>query len=310
MTTSLNPVSPAPRPSVWRQLRAGVTHPAGVLFLALWVAGAATLALRGRAELVLEVVFRLLIINLIPLVVLLRRTPYPPAPDAPRHRRWVLWVQVAFLAALIALGVLYVLGHYGLIPSRWTQVPVWTQANEALEHLGEKLFGQRRIVANPALNALLPGVVLWLGGVRPAELWLRRGHSSFAVAAPYLIFVAIAVVPPVIAGDTRTAAMVGLMLVRNFFVNGFTEEFLFRGALQTRLSQLLGEGWGLVLASLIFGVAHVGGLMPALDGDVLAALGLCITSQAAAGLIFGILAMRTRSLIAPTVAHLTLNLFG
>jgi len=98
--------------------------------------------------------------------------------------------------------------------------------------------------------------------------------------------------------------------LRNFLANGFTEEFLFRGALQTRLSQLMGEGWGLVLASLLFGAVHIAAVVPALGGDWLAAVALCMTSQAAGGLLLGIMFLRTLSLIAPTVAHVTLNLFG
>ncbi|MBP2017815.1 membrane protease YdiL (CAAX protease family) [Symbiobacterium terraclitae] len=93
-----------------------------------------------------------------------------------------------------------------------------------------------------------------------------------------------------------------------FALNGFTEEFLFRGALQTRLALLTGDGWGLVLTSLIFGVMHVGAAAALLGGDFLAGMALCVASHAPAGLLFGLTALRTRSLISPTVAHIALNL--
>ncbi|MBP2017814.1 membrane protease YdiL (CAAX protease family) [Symbiobacterium terraclitae] len=93
-----------------------------------------------------------------------------------------------------------------------------------------------------------------------------------------------------------------------FLQNGFSEEFLFRGALQTRLSQLLGDGWGLVLASLVFGIVHLGLNTKSLGGDYLAGLAASVVFQATSGLLFGLTFMRTRSLIAPTEVHIVRNM--
>ena len=57
-----------------------------------------------------------------------------------------------------------------------------------------------------------------------------------------------------------TRALVVLPAVMLFLVvlTGFTEELFFRGYLQTRLERLTGSrAWGLVLASVLFGVYHL-----------------------------------------------------
>lgn len=310
MTTLGNQVPPAPRPSVWRQIRAAVTHPAGVAFLLLWLLAAVALALRGHSNLLPQIAFPLVMLNIIPILLLLRQTPHSPEAEAPRNRRVALWCQVAFITAIIVLAMLGAMSHYGIIPAGSPRVPLWTPVEQALMQVGERLFGLKGAVRNPVLHVLLPGAVLLLCGVRPAEMGLRRGYRSWAVSVPYLILLGFAVGLPLLVGDTSGIYLAPQMMLRNLVMNGFTEEFLFRGALQSRLTALVGEGWGLVLSALVFGVSHLGPMTAMVGGDWLAGLAVCIAGQAPAGLLFGLLAIRTRSLIAPTVAHVVLNLFG
>lgn len=143
-------------------------------------------------------------------------------------------------------------------------------------------------------------------GARPAELRLSWGYRSWAAAAPYLLLGGAMAAVRIATGGLSMSYHLPRVLV--FSRNGFTEEFLFRGALQTRLASLMGDGWGLVLSSLTFGVLHVGAAAALLGGDFLVGLALCVASHAPAGLLFGLTALRTRSLIAPTVAHIALNL--
>jgi hypothetical protein len=72
--------------------------------------------------------------------------------------------------------------------------------------------------------------------------------------------------------------------------SGIGEELFFRGALQPRV--------GLVAASLLFGAAH---FVPARP------LALWSVFAAAAGLLFGLLFATTGNLVAPVVAHATVN---
>ncbi len=73
---------------------------------------------------------------------------------------------------------------------------------------------------------------------------------------------------------------------------GLGEELLFRGLVQRDMMNLLGWKWGLLGASLMFGVMH-------LTWRSIPELGFTFF----AGLMFGYLYYRTRSLTAPIIAH-------
>ena len=98
-------------------------------------------------------------------------------------------------------------------------------------------------------------------------------------------------------GDALARALAGLLgpLTRTQIVylalaSGVAEEAFFRGALQPRV--------GLVWASLLFGLAHL-----APRRDLLPWTGFSI----AAGFGLGLLFEATGNLIAPVVAHVTIN---
>lgn len=76
-----------------------------------------------------------------------------------------------------------------------------------------------------------------------------------------------------------------------FFV-GLGEELLFRGLVQRDMTKLFGWKWGLIGASLMFGVMH-------LTWRSIPELGF----TSFAGLIFGYLYQKTRGLTAPIIAH-------
>ena len=99
-------------------------------------------------------------------------------------------------------------------------------------------------------------------------------------------------------------------MIGNSLQNGFFEEFLFRGALHTRLSRLLPAPGALVLQALLFGLWHLGANIRMMDGDLLAGAAVCIVSQTIGGLAYGLVFTRTRNLIAPSVAHVMMNAFG
>ena len=73
---------------------------------------------------------------------------------------------------------------------------------------------------------------------------------------------------------------------------GLGEELLFRGLVQRDITNLLGWKWGLLIASLMFMIMH-------LTWRSIPELGFTLF----AGLVFGYLYYRTRSLTAPIIAH-------
>jgi uncharacterized protein len=92
---------------------------------------------------------------------------------------------------------------------------------------------------------------------------------------------------------------------------GLTEEFLFRAVLQTRLSAWLRSPWfGVVATSLLFGLAHAPGLFlrggPGVDGwsaDPLQVVAHTIAMLSPIGLLFGLIYVRTKSLLLVVLLH-------
>jgi membrane protease YdiL (CAAX protease family) len=185
----------------------------------------------------------------------------------------------------------------------------------ALSALGERLLpaeivgGPGNAIANPVQYFILPFVLLLVLGARPAELGLGRGHKVLRaclvwVAAPAIFWIIL-----LVSGQLTFMRLVRAV-VGNALQNGFFEEFLFRGALQTRLNKLVQPGWALVIQALAFGVWHFNANAGVAPGDPFAALAACVVSQTVSGLAYGIVFLRTRNLVAPSVAHVLMNAVG
>ena len=94
----------------------------------------------------------------------------------------------------------------------------------------------------------------------------------------------------------------------HLFQNGFGEEFLFRGALQTRLKAFLSPSWSIVIQALLFGLWHFGANLGNKGiTSVPAVMALSILVQTTIGLAFGIIFQRTRNLFACTLVHIITN---
>ena len=89
---------------------------------------------------------------------------------------------------------------------------------------------------------------------------------------------------PLVVGLDR-AEVVALAVV-----SGVAEEIFFRGAVQ--------GAWGLIIATILFALLHTG------PGTKLS---LWTAFAAVAGLVFGVLALSRGTLLAPIVAHATVN---
>lgn len=93
---------------------------------------------------------------------------------------------------------------------------------------------------------------------------------------------------------------------------GFVEEFFFRGVLQSRLAICTGSEWrGLLVASLLFGLFHLPmyffSPFEPTHGDFIWALASVITEQAVAGVLLGVLWIKTHNLAAPILVHAFIN---
>ena len=91
----------------------------------------------------------------------------------------------------------------------------------------------------------------------------------------------------------------GLM---TFLVVGITEEFGFRGYLQTRLMSWLGEIWGWATASVLMAVAHIVQRSVVMGMSGVDAIGSSL-SLLPISLLYGFLLLRTKSIAAGTIFH-------
>jgi membrane protease YdiL (CAAX protease family) len=146
-------------------------------------------------------------------------------------------------------------------------------------------------------------VGLRLLGLAPAELGFRkwvRGGTWVAV-----IWVATAV--GFLTSDMIFGVIAPLealhQVVLNVFRNGFSEEFLFRGVLLSRLRAVVNDDWALFTQAILFGVWHYGADVRASEGNALVTACFMITVQAVFGYALGYLALRTRSIAIGSAFH-------
>ena len=194
-------------------------------------------------------------------------------------------------------------------------IPVWSDLVDWSFNFGESVLpvewfgGPGNSIANPLQYFVIPFIILLLMGAKPVELGFGKGHKVWRaclvwVALPFVIWAGL-LVTGLMPLQTLARRIIG-----NFFQNGFFEEFLFRGALQTRLKQIISVPWALTLQAVFFGLWHVFVNTESMDGNLLAGIAVCIISQMVSGFVFGYIFERTRNLIVPTVAHVIMNALG
>jgi membrane protease YdiL (CAAX protease family) len=193
---------------------------------------------------------------------LTRRFTAPPAVDTPaapilQPRLWLQLLLIGFVIAITGLSAFN--------PPLWSAMVAWLMA------FGERILpvqwvgGPGNAVANPVQYFVLPFVALLLLGARPAELGLGRGHRAWLVCAiwgaiPVLTWLVLLVL------GRLAPQLLARRLIGNGLQNGFFEEFLFRGALQTRLQVVLNPTWALAVQALIFGLWHLSANTQMMDG--------------------------------------------
>lgn len=233
-----------------------------------------------------------------------RIAPPPPADAAEAETpedKIRIWVQIAVLMTIIVLT--------GLKTDR---IPLWSSMVAWFHQLGEAMLpaewfgGPGHAVANPVRFFAIPLILLMVLGAKPAELGLGRGDKVWQVCLVWLV-VPSAIWIVLLATRSITAQNLAQGLIGNTFQNGFFEEFLFRGALQTRLCRLVSFRWALTIQAVLFGLWHLQADAEFMRGDILGALAVSICVQAVVGFAYGFVYHRTRNLIAPSVAHVATN---
>lgn len=176
--------------------------------------------------------------------------------------------------------------------------------------------------------ARMSGATLADLGLRRADLGagLRYGGAAFGVVLVALLLAAALPATRDLLHDERAQIDGGQLIyeiaVSIVLLTAVPEEFVFRGVLLGSAVSLWGERQATVITSAAFGVWHVqptlatmsdnptvSGLSATVPGRVVVVLGAVIVTFVA-GLVFGWLRLRSRSLLASVLAHVATNGLG
>ncbi len=294
-------------------LRPALRSSAAWTFAVLWVISATYLAITGHAGTSLQWLGILMGLGLFILLTVGLTAGVPQRASETEHgtRSTLLWLQVALVVAVIALTGQRGMVFHGVIPPMFNHIPLWSPFVQFLEEAGNRLgqagyLSNPNYLVNPVLMFVVPLPLLLLLGARWRSLGFERGHRTWRVVVLWSIGLVGYWVVKLITG-TWSVGRLGHILLSNTMQNGFFEEFLFRGVLQTRLSRLISPSWALVVSSLGFGLWHIGVDAKHLGGDLLAGAAMSILIQSPVGLALGVIFLRTRNLLACSVIHVVVN---
>lgn len=302
MQTPQLPADPPPAESARQIVSRAVRQPAWQVYIALWLMAAVILALNNLSVQLLNAAVMTVILAILSLLTLV--VTRGKGGDEPRGGLRPGWGQLAVLAFFVGLTALGGLSFHGMLPGGVTRVPIWSQLVQVADSFGLPSF---TFLVNPLLLFVMPFVALWLLGARPGELGFRTGWRPWTVTAIWMVPGLLVLAGGVLTGQPPCLLRLLGRLGSNAVQNGLMEEFLFRGALQTRLTRLWNGDWGLVLSSLLFGVWHLGLTTKMAGGNYLVGAALAIVNQGTMGLGFGLIFRRTGSLLAPSLVHCWFN---
>ena len=186
----------------------------------------------------------------------------------------------------------------------------------------------------PVLTAVLALVAAWSGastadlGLEPAAVPAGCRYGVAAAAAVGLVVLLATQLPltqPMLH-DARGAVPLGRLLyeltVTTVLLTAVPEEFAFRGVLLGSATALWGQRRATWVTALMFGLWHVeptlrtmsgnravGGAATHATGQVSLVVGAVVVTFLA-GIGFAVLRLRSRSLVAPVLAHVATNGFA
>ena len=123
----------------------------------------------------------------------------------------------------------------------------------------------------------------------------RRGVVIFAIA----FFVIGGVLPLLDAGFKPLSLMI---ILYSLYQPAFIEEFFFRGIIQGKLERALGQKRAWIYSGILFGLTHFFINYYVSDLDLLPGL-LMLVGQITFGWVYGIIYMKTRSLLPSMICH-------
>ncbi len=290
------------------------TSPAAWCFATIWAVAAIYLITIGRSSTVLLCLCAFAVLMVLCVITTaITITEHKPKVKLSRTRQTLLLFQIGAIAFFICITLYTSLMFHGVIERHL--IPIWSPIIRAFEHLGEQLFSNDIVVnpalsmANPAKYFLLPLPFLLLLGAHFSELGFRRGHRTWSILALWC-FIPIGSWISQLSFGYLSLSVLTRRWLSHLLMNGFGEEFLFRGALQTRLKALLNSSWAIVIQALLFGIWHFGANYKSMSINGATAVTAFCAVRTVFGLAYGIIFHRTRNLLACSVIHVVFNSLG
>jgi membrane protease YdiL (CAAX protease family) len=234
------------------------------------------------------------------------------------------WFPVARLPVLVLLGAGAAVAIHRAAPVRWAwagalpvalslawgslpiDLPVASTATCA--DPGAPLVVLRLVEAFVVLGSLVVLAVVLktsrgsLGMRWPARRWVRWALVGFVVAGPLGLLLGPLLARPFFGEVGFALALTPLLPALLFaLANGVMEEVIYRGALLHWSARVMGLAPAIVGQAIVFGLAHSGSDVIGYPLPLALAMGV-------GGLLAGVIAVRTRSLLIPIAVHVGFDL--
>lgn len=212
--------------------------------------------------------------------------PYPTSFPRSEDRRREILEALAFWGIQVVYVILFI---YMVPPSALTNVTP-------------------RLGLIRSLLGLIPEVLVPVSYVLLIQKWTLKDLGFAKPKAPYITLFALILfgvgggVLPLL--DSSFEALPKWLVVYSLYQPAFFEELFFRGVLQGKLERALGQNRAWILSGILFGLAHLSINLfgPLWSGSVVTAAFL-LMKQVISGWIFGLIYMKTRSLLPSMVVH-------
>ena len=233
--------------------------------------------------------------------------PHPQELKEPA-RDGRLFCQMLIIVLFIVLTAINGMQVHGIFQK--AEIPGWSSLLLVFATAGQFMH----VGANQAINfgtyALLPGLAVLLCGASLPEIGFAKAAPKwFRIAGLWLLLPAVGWIIALVT----VRATIGILLyqlLRNFLSNGFSEEFLFRGLLFTRLRALMRTEWAMLAQAAIFGLWHFGYDYSDSNRNLLYTVADMISSQVVVGYAMAWLMLKTRNLALPALVHLGFDSLG
>lgn len=223
-----------------------------------------------------------------------------PTESSPRVR-----LQLFVIVAIILLT------GFGYLASRG--ISGWSTLTSIFSRIGKHTPAGSLGAANFGHYALIPGILVLMLGARLGQIGLGPfPPSSLRVAVAWCIlpFAALGYAACVVIRMHKSAWFILSLFTQNFFQNGISEEFLWRGLLLTRMRKFIRDDWANLVQAVLFGAWHFRYDYKATDGHLAYTISAMVASQVAFGYAMGWLLLRMRNVAIPAVFHAAFDTLG